>query len=147
MGIRAFLAALVAISLAYLVLLLVLLVMGVIGVAAFVALLLLTPLVALVLLLAGYPILFAAILVPALIIVIIALSLNLVLALVLTVILLWLGDMAFEKAFSLNLLPLGEEGGLVWWRVALAVILFLAVYSLLSRLAVRREARGPLLSA
>ncbi|MCS7107715.1 MAG: hypothetical protein NZ902_06410 [Acidilobaceae archaeon] len=147
MGIRAFLAAFVAVSLAYLLFLLALLVTGAIGLVVFLLLLILTPVVALALLAAAYPLLFAAVIVPALLIVILALSLNFVLALVLTVILLWLGDMAFEKAFGLNLLPFGEEGGLVWWRVLLAVILFLSVYSLLARLTVRREARGPLLSA
>lgn len=116
-----------------------------------------SPLVFVLLLLIGIPLLVAlailatpiailALVIPFAIllavIVIISMLLSLILSLTFTIITLWAADMAFAEVLGVKLLPLREDGSIIWWRVAFAILLFISIYTLISRLLILRiEAR------
>lgn len=124
----------------FIVILVTLLVVGVITPLYFILLLIIgVPLIAILAVLA-IPIAVLGLIIPFAIILAILVVVNMVLSLVLsailTVIVLWVADRAFTDTLGVSLLPLREDGSIVWWRVFLAILLFLSIYSLVSRITV-----------
>ncbi len=116
-----------------------LLIMGVISLPLFFALVLLSIPLIIVLAILSIPLFIATMLIPASVIIIVLFLANIVLASVLTVITLWLANSAFQEAVGMSLLPIKTEEGIVWWRLAVALVLFTSIYSLLSRIGARWE--------
>lgn len=53
---------------------------------------------------------------------------------VLSLILLHASAPAFSQALGIEVLPLIEEGGVVWWRIAFFLFLSLSVYTVINRM-------------
>lgn len=110
-----------------------LLIIGVIGLPLFIVLVVFSIILMTVLAVLSIPLFMAVMLIPASIIIIVLFLANIVLASVITVITLWMANSAFQEAVGVSLLPIKTEEGIVWWRLAVAVILFTSIYILLSR--------------
>jgi len=129
----------IVVSAIYILALLVLLLFGFITPLLFVVLLVLgVPLIFIILAVLAVPLAILGVLIPAAILivllVILSLLLSVTLSVVLTVIVLWAADKAFTDVLGVGLLPLREGGSIVWWRVAIAALLFLSILSIVSRL-------------
>jgi hypothetical protein len=68
------------------------------------------------------------------VLVVVSILLSVILSAVLTIILLWVANTASTEVLGVALLPFREDGSIVWWRVILAVLLFLSIYALISRI-------------
>ncbi|MEM0491174.1 MAG: hypothetical protein QXR02_03900 [Acidilobaceae archaeon] len=128
----------------YLVIIVVLLLSGAVSLTVFLLLLVIAPIIALLISIIALPLFVIGLIIPILVIAGILLAIHIILAFVLTIIVLWVGNKAFSEALGVNLIPFSEDGSIVWWRIILAIIIFISIYSLIARLSyrVREERRG-----
>jgi hypothetical protein len=122
----------------YVLLLVALLLLGFIGPVLFLVLLVLGVPFIVALAILSIPVAFLALAIPLaillLVLVIVSILLSVILSAVLTIILLWVANTASTEVLGVALLPFREDGSIVWWRVILAVLLFLSIYALISRI-------------
>ena len=122
----------------YVLLLVALLLLGFIGPVLFLVLLVLGIPFIVALAVLSIPVAFLALAIPLaillLVLVVVSILLSVILSAVLTIILLWVANTAFTEVLGVALLPFREDGSIVWWRVILAVLLFLSIYALISRI-------------
>jgi hypothetical protein len=122
----------------YVLLLVALLFLGFIGPILFLVLLVLGVPFIVALAILSIPVAFLALAIPLaillVVLIIVSILLSVILSAVLTLIVLWVANTASTEVIGVALLPLREDGSVVWWRVILAVLLFLSIYALISRI-------------
>ncbi len=122
----------------YVLLLVALLFLGFIGPALFLVLLVLGVPFIVALAVLSIPVALLALAIPLaillVVLVVVSILLSVILSAVLTIILLWVANTASTEVLGVALLPFREDGSIVWWRVILAVLLFLSIYALISRI-------------
>jgi hypothetical protein len=122
----------------YVLLLVALLFLGFIGPILFLVLLVLGVPFIVALAVLSIPVALLALAIPLaillVVLVVVSILLSVILSAVLTIIVLWVANTASTEVLGVALLPFREDGSIVWWRVILAVLLFLSIYALISRI-------------